>query len=138
MEREFIRLDDSFNAERRIYASPEEYQADAKVLAPDLPDGWYRDVVSGRTKDGRPTLTIGPVRVGQRLTLDDGTGAAALPPTAPAAALVVPDTVKAATDEQLEVMAVRNMGKLPAKWRGWNRAVREATVARALVKQNAA
>jgi hypothetical protein len=115
------------------FFSPEEMQCYSPALT-EVPDGYRLVAVKGQSKNKRPTLTVGPVKVGQPATFANST---VVPPQPPPAALEIPQVVMDAGPEQLELMAAKNGIQVDAKWKSRNLAYQRSSVASAMKKQNA-
>lgn len=135
MDITFYKSDESHDVIEFAFSSPEECQQYSKALAPEIPEGMYRDLRRG-VKNNQPTLTLGVAKIGERLKLpsekDQPVQQAPVPK-----AVEIPQVVKDADDEHLEVMAVRNGVPNIEGWRKRNRSFREAAVAKAMQTTNA-
>jgi hypothetical protein len=116
-------------------ASPEELQTYSPPFV-EIPDGCQLTARVRTTKQGRREILIGAAEVGKALVFE-GESDRPLPPTAPTRALEIPQSVKDAKDDDLEVMAAANGVKVNAAWQKRPRPVREADVAAAMAKRKA-
>jgi len=137
MELRFLKIDGSHNAIEFEFASAEEHQQYSRALL-DIPEGYVLSTLRGQSRTGRPTITVGKVKVGGSMKLEGGETTPKVVKAEPVpAALEVPRHVMEASDEQLETMAAKNGITDMASFRARNKSLRQAMVARALVKQNA-
>lgn len=129
-------LDGNYSALEYEFASPEELQHYMNALVVDIPPGHTLRVVTGVSKQKRPTLTLGLVKLDEPMTLatdQHGKPIAEPPPQVPRA-MEVRQTIKDAKDADLELMAARAGITVTEAWRKRTRVLREADVEKGMRK----
>lgn len=143
MERAFFKINDSYDAEKLIMASPEEGQQQRKVHSDSSQwaAGWYLDCVE-RIEGRRIVFYLGMAEIGKRF-VPPGETEKPNQIEPPKGAVPMPEVVKKQKEEtpekhagRLETMAARNGIEVNDSWRKRPLVARQMDVAEAMRKGN--
>lgn len=148
MYRDFVKINESNDAVKFTYESPEEYQRDCRVFPSEIPQGQVLTIRHGVNVRKQPWIMVGLAKVGEPMSVEADAAGQPKPSsnqqTAPAS-LEIPHVLRKRENEgdeqydaRIEKLAARNGITVTPAWRGRTRQLRLADVAGAVAKQNAA
>jgi hypothetical protein len=121
-----------------VFESPEEYQLWCRSFPNELPTGQVmappahgiKTIQTRYGKRAQPYIRLGVRNAGEEIEIQPGDKP--LKPPVVKGLAPVPQGVKSASDEQLEVIAARAGVRVTEQWRKRNRALRESDVTSAM------